>query len=491
MTTLPRRLRLSAPPPSKRRSFIILAVLVITGSALFIATGALFMAQAELAGASGIGAAAQSRSLAWSGVQVLMGELNQQRERILQGELPTLDEEYRIYESDFQSGVIRLLPIAHDGARLVPEAGKLNVHTIDAERLAATGVVDEELAEQIIAFRDSLGRPMQSIAELLAAPGVSPELLYGPLDELGSRPERSALADSRSVADVLTVFAVEPPLQRDGRLRINLNVEWSDELARRLDERFGQGASQIVKQIIDGGAVFDSDRVIVEVLRFFDVPHEDWPDILDVLTTDDAPYAFGRLDINSASEQALRGLPGVTPEQATQIVRIREGLDRDSRTTIVWPLLHNILSEEAYEELIDKMTARSWTYRVRIAAGEVDAEQPDGELLRPVVWEAVIDLADPQPRLAYLRDVTMLQTTAMIAANLGVIESDDPWPPEADEEEEITNEGANEGAEFASGSDDVPAEPAPDDQDAGATERNEPNERNEGSSQRIGRWIPG
>src|SRR5690606_27163315 len=109
-------------------------------------------------------------------------------------------------------------------------------------------------------YRDSLGRPMQSVDELLRVTGVTPEALYGPLDSLtplddasaredelatriGDRLELALGGEARGLADVLTVFSFEPALQRSGVLRINLNVPWSEELAARLDDRFGEGTS--------------------------------------------------------------------------------------------------------------------------------------------------------------------------------------------------------------------------------------------------------
>ncbi len=491
------------PSMVNHRSFVIIAVLVITASALFIATGALFIAQAEIAGSSGARAAAQSRALAWSGLQIVIGELNSQRDEILRGEMPRLDEQYEVYQSAGRAGVVRLLPVTAEGNRVVGENGKLDINIVNAEQLAATELIDLALAESIIAHRDSLDRPMQSLVELLEAPGMTPEILYGPLDEMrimdAARGGEADLADRvlarlghtepRGLADIVTVFSFGPPLQRDGRLRINLNTEWSDELAGRLDDRFGEGTSEIVKRIIDDGTTFDSDRKIVEVLRFFQVEPEEWVDILDALRADGDEFYSGRLDLNSAPESALRALPTVTPEQATQILRARDGLGSEERATIVWPLLENILDSEQYVELVDKITVRSWIYRVRLAAGEVDVEEPDGELSRPVIWEAVIDLAAPSARVAYLRDVTLLETAAIIASNASLAMDEeldweeDWWVEEVEEpDEDVIDEGDEEPDQEPGLEEDGEVEP----------DTEEPPADDEaGKGARIGRWKPG
>lgn len=495
------------------RAFVIVAVLVIMGSAIFIGTAMLFTAQAEVAGAAGARQAAQVRSLAWSGLQAVVVQLDAQRDAILRGDQPTLVERFEIFETpEGETGVVRLLAIDAENPAgfFIPEAAKLDVNTIDAERLAATGVVAPELAGAIIAFRQSLGRPIVSIEELLRVEGMTPTLLYG--DIAASAPDAGP-----SLADVLTVFAFEPSLQRNGRLRININVSssaWSEQLSQRLDERYGEGTGAIVKRIVDEGTTFDSDKRIVQVLRFFQVPPADWSNILDGLTGDgpggaDAdetatPTHFGRLDINRASEAALRGLPGVTPEQAAMIVRARENLSEDERATITWPLTQEILTAEQYDELVSAMTVRSWTYRVRFEARLVRAsEEDEGGFASsrladadraqpaPLIWEAVIDLSSPKPRIAYLRDVTMLDAAANIAASasLGDVErfsfeyDDDMLEDELDE---AVEESDAPGGPAPVDAPPTPPGDAPSSEGAPAEETPPPAPP---GRQKIGRWL--
>jgi DNA uptake protein ComE-like DNA-binding protein len=425
----------------RRRGFVLLAVLVIVGSALLVVTGLIYFAQSESAGRAVSRDRAQRSVMIHSALNIIIPQLDQQREAILRGEVPTLNLEYELHESDGRLAVMRLLPLREGGPVLEPEAGKLDLNAVSAEQLVATGLFDPSVAERIVRFRDEeLGRPFQSIAELLRVDGVTPQMVYGSLDEIQvggggfgesvsefspfGRQPRFQGGSTPTAKDVLTVFAFEPALQRDGRLRINLNVEWSDELARRLDERFGQGASQIVKSIIDDGTTFDDESVIYSVLNRFDVPLEDWPNIVDALTTEAGEYHFSRLDINTASDDALRALPTIEPEQASEIVRLRESLADDEKATIAWPLLHGILDRQQYVELGGRITTRSWTYRIRITVGHVDAEEPDGPLQGAMICEAVIDLSAPKPRVAYLRDVTMLDLAARIAEGDGGGEGD-------------------------------------------------------------------
>jgi len=413
-----------------RRGFTLIAVLVIVGSALLVATGMLFIAQAEVAGASHTARVAQSRSLMESALNVLVQELNQQRDVLLSGEMLELDQQYELYERGTLLGVVRLLPVTPDQRRVEPQASKLDINAkeLTAEMLEATGLVDGDVAQAIIQYRDARpGGLVHSVSELLNVEGVSFELLFGPLEDMLDDPtnlEEGDLAERvlaryvsdepRGLADVLTVFAVEPQLQRDGRRRINLNVPWSDELGQRLDDRFGEGAGEIIKSIMDGGTSFDDPAALYRVLVMFDVDPEEWPDIVDALATSEEEYAFGRVDINSASESVLRALPGMTPEAAAEIVRSREMHGEQERSTVAWPAMRGVVEPAAYELLGPWLTCRSWTFRVQFAVGEVHSDQPLGELDNPVLYEAVIDLAALQPRVAYLREMTMVRTLALL-----------------------------------------------------------------------------
>ncbi len=415
------------------RGFTLIAVLVIVGSALLVATSMVFIAQAEIAGASYTARTAQTRSSVESALQVVVLRLNEQRDVILDGELPVLDEQYELYEHGSTLGVARLLPVTPDNRRLEPQAAKLdlNAEGLTVEMLVATGMIDDEQAEAILNYRQRApGQTIHSIAELLNVNGISAEMLYGPVEDLldddtdfseGDLAQRVgarfASDEPRGLADILTVFSVEPELQRDGRRRINLNVDWSSELGRRLADRFGQEVADVLQNIMsDGGIEFEDLSMIFQVMASFGVEPDDWPEALDALTVTDETYTFGRVDLNTASETVLLALPTITPEQAAEIVRSRDSLTADDRATIAWPAIAGIIEPSAYPELGRWMTTRSWTYRLRVAVGEVDADDPDGPLADPAVFEMVVDLAAPHPRIAYLRNTSMLRSAAMLSS---------------------------------------------------------------------------
>ncbi len=460
-----------AAAPS-RRAMTLIAVLLVMGGAIVIATSLLFASQSQLAALAGAADAAQSRALAWSGIQAVMLRLDDQRSEILEGRLPRLDEQLTIYEAAGRLGVARLLPLGPGGARLVPEAAKLDLESADAPALAATGLVDEALAAAVIDHRKALGRPWQAVAELLDVTGMDAEILWGSVDEIASGAAATAetdtrrrgapsagLAEARGLADAVTVFSFEPALQRNGKLRINLNVPWSKELADRVAERFGQQASDTLRRVVESGTSFESEAKIFQVLNFFQVPTEDWPDIVDAFTTEAGEFHFGRMDINAAPYEALLALPDLGPERSAQIVQEREQLSDDERATIAWPALRGIIKGQEYEKLAGRITTRSWTYRLRLAAGAVDVDDPDGPLRGAVTWEAVIDLSSPRPRVAYLRDVSWLAQTAMVAAASSHLAE----PPSDDEAVEVRApaSGPDPAADAPEAPASPPGQPAP------------------------------
>jgi DNA uptake protein ComE-like DNA-binding protein len=492
-----------------RRSFVLVAVLVIAGSAILIATGLLFSAQTQAMASSVSADTASSRALAWSGVQAVMSVLNDQRDRLLQGQLPQIERQYVIYEGPQRLGIVRLLPFhAESDQVLVPEAGKLDVNSADADALVRTGLIDPSTAAAIVAHRDqALRRPYQSVIELLDVPGqlITPEMVYGPIERVGlhdasadgmrsesssgPRGARLSTAPVLGLADILTVFSVEPALQQNGKLRINLNVPWSDELGARIEDRFGIESAKLVKQIYESGTTFESDAKIFQALRFFKTPPEDWPPIVDAFTTEAGEFHFGRLDINTAPYAALLALPGLTPEQASQIVSLREELSDAERASIAWLATAQVVPAEAYDALAGKITTRCWTYRVRIAAGEVDAERPDGPMFSRVVYEAVIDLSAPRPRIAYLREITVLEDTARLALSEAQRFADEFDRVAADGPDEEEAEVAARPAATRPDGAGEPPDQGPTSQPAGGEGSPDPRAPARNDRRRIGRWL--
>ena len=319
----------------RRRSFVLLAVLVVMGAAILVATMLVRLANAESAVAVASAERARSHALALSGVQIVLSELDLERDRILDGRSVRIDGQYVIHESETELGVVRLIPPGSGDDLLQPVGGLLDLNLATAEALVATGFFDESAADAVVAARTRLptGR-FQSLEDLLevtdagGGPVVTPEQLLGDLEEFDpsrdvlstelDRGERALQAIGAPtdllLRDILTVHSFEPALQRSGVLRINLNVPYSEELGRRLDERFGEGAGRGLRPIMERYR-FDDEGRIARLLQAIRRPPEDWGRAFDALTSDERWHA-GRIDINTAPAEVIMTLEGVDADLA-------------------------------------------------------------------------------------------------------------------------------------------------------------------------------
>lgn len=435
---------------SQRRGSVLFAVMVVVVLSALAASGVLLAVDAGASGTATRQVGTQSRSMAWSGLQGAMVELAEQRESLLAGESPTLTGEWTLFEEGRRRGVIRLIEVEPGNeSTAVPEAGKINVNAASAEILAALPGMDEAIAERIVEARDDAGH-FFSLEELLHVEGVTRQLLFG--DELdaesASRSPQPAFngADSagldRPLSRYLTAFTADPNLQsgagdneeHKGRQRVNLNVEWSDRLGRAIADRFDQQAANVVQGLMRQGETFETRSDMIRVLRQFGVSSDYWGEVLDVFSTTDDRFVLGLVDLNHAPAAVLAAIPGITEDEAEEIVNRRDGLDQTLRRSASWIVEEGIISGEGFQEAANHLTTRSMQWRVRVEAGierstRIDTDGPirisgtgldevrdDARLIGRVVYEAVIDVASSRPRLAYLRDVTALESARGLMA---------------------------------------------------------------------------
>lgn len=439
-----------------RRGVVLMAVLVVAGIGLLLAGTMLLLVRGETASSSRAAEAVRSRSLAWSGVQAVLAELAAQRPAILAGERPQLDPQYLLGDDGPRLGVVRLLPAGPGGERISPESSRLDLATITAERLVASGLADEALAAAVIAARDAVPRGrLDSVAGLLAASAtlgaagraIDGVDLHGPLEELDLRGalagEQGDLAERvlerldgprlRGLLDLLTVHAAENWLDAEGTPRISIRPPWSEEMGAAIEARFAGDLADAVRMLLAGEAIFDgkdlaeglsldSDRDLMELLVRVGALADEASEIVAGLTFDPEPLRTGRLDLNSASLEAIRTLPGIDEDQAAAIVEVREQLSPQERLDPLWPLLREILRLEQYPEIIELIGVRSACWRLRIACGTVDAESPEGPIEQATVWEIVVDLSGESARLAAIREITLLDLAAQLSLRMPALD---------------------------------------------------------------------
>lgn len=430
-----------------RRAGAIVAVLLLLVIGVIIAATVLVTADSAGATSEAEMQRTQSRAIAWSGVQAVMAELAEQREDLLDGRSPNITAEWDLFTlGDGTRGVVRLLDLLPEGPGvLAPENAKLDINTATAEMLALVPGLDQAVADKIIEARGATA--FTSVEQLLSVEGVTPELLYGSTTEGRHEPAfdvdplamPDAAAGSRGLLPYLTVFSFDPNVQvgvngdtdQRGRLRIDLGQSWSDKLGRAIAERFDQNTADLVQAIMESGQTFATDSELARLLADNSLDPAEWAELLDVFTTSDDQFLRGRLDVNTAPREVLACIPGITPEQAEAIANQREGLDADSRRSPTWLMTEGLLTPEDYVAAADWVTTRSMQWRVRLEVGvesgdplggfdesapmtldqlleSWDEPEPGGRLGHRIVLEAVIDVGSTRPRVAYLREITLL-----------------------------------------------------------------------------------
>jgi hypothetical protein len=276
--------------------------------------------------------------------------------------------------------------------------------------------------------------------------------------------------DSGGICERLTVHAHEPNVQQSGDLRINLDVPWSEELAERIRSRFGDMVTDGLEGILVENPI-ESDADLMRLILSFDISPKDWVDALDAFSMEPVRYRRGRIDINAASAEVLASLSGVTSDQAAAIVQRRDGLDDELLATPAWPFIEGILPTEIAVDFLDRTTVGSWTWRLRLACGEVPGDALDTALQSGRVVDVIIDVAGEQPRIAMMRDITMRPQACA-------------WPGRGDQLPAVEEETV---------------EPVPDEAlNVEAPEPADPNiaseadavESIEPDDQRLGRWRP-
>lgn len=456
-----RNVRRRRPRP-RRRGVIILVVFVIISGAALIMTSLSFLGRAEMRSAALVGRTAQAQALAWSGVQAVMAELDAQRQEMLDGREPQVTDSWSLYGTESERGMIQLLPLGPEDELIVSESAKLDVNLADAESLAKIDAfLTPDLALAIVAARQARpGGRFDSIADLLEVEGITADLLWGPLDKVqvqrAAASERDAEVhferrlrslqrgvagpEPRGLADLLTVFSIEPVIQSTGRYRININAKYDDRMHRRIARRYGEELADTVRQFREN----EPDLVITEkqwydLLVLTESEDRQTDEYLDGFCLDEQKYAQGRVDLNRAPVEVLAALPGLDADLSAALVTEREAISARDRAGLAWPMAAGVLTEAQWAAAAPRLTWRTSAWRVRVLGRILVGEDDEVEVAGECVYEAVIDFSSPQPRVAYLRDITMLETAVALRHLL-------PAPPA----------GGESDAGEADGRDDVP-----------------------------------
>lgn len=390
---------------STRRGAVIFAVLIVVVLSALIGWTMLSRADAQVASLSASMKHGQARAAAWSGIQAVMARLAGQREAILGGAWPEVDDEIEVFTEGGARGVARFI------GKIQPEAGRVNVNTASAEMLVASRAVNRSRAEAIVAAAREA--PFGSVEDV---PGLID------VDVAGAQLWTAVSADLNVQAGVRSGTADAVDRGWGGSRRVNINQAWTNELGVALTERLGAASAQALKKMMTPGRVFAGMSSVLAAWREAGLGTADWGPMLDAVTTTEDEYVVGRVDLTTAPANVLACVPGISADAAELLVRTRARLDAARLQNLAWPAVEGVLTPEVFEGAVDFLTTRSLQWRVRIEAGvERSAVSsvpssapvsdwrggPEAMLEGRVVYECVIDVSSARPRLALLRDVTL------------------------------------------------------------------------------------
>lgn|GEM_PF-3529568 len=325
-----------------------------------------------------------SRAMARSLVQGLLAEVSDQRESILAGGTPSLDSA-RLLTVEGRGGVwvARTVGDLRRGS-LQSEAALLNLNSATPEMLES--LLGAEHASAVIE-----ARPFASVREAAEAAGVSMR---------------------EGWTGQVTVLSADPGVA------IGLRLETGQDRLREIDPRSPPDAYRYFVEE-SGFDPFDMDTPPSDRASLYatclssGVDASVAADALDLLSFSSGP-TVGLVDLNSASEEVLAAIPGLSDTIARDIVQTRERLSEDERRAETWPVREGIADAGAWAQAIPWLTTRSVQWGVTIEAGLAAGESDDASgvaLEYPVRYRVVLDAGGDSARLILIRDETNAQAS--------------------------------------------------------------------------------
>jgi hypothetical protein len=434
-----------------RAGFALLAVVVVVAAAVLVTTGALFASRAATVHAAASASEARLRHAALDGVALMADRLAESRAAVLAGASPDAESLGLVDSLLFSTGdgaeliEVRLAPMPN-GAFVESEGAKLDFAHAGADAIAA--LLEDASPERralLEAARASGPRSSLDGAASLVAPAerlrALRELLGG-LRTVGAAFAEDAPTEpdaERPVISLVTVHAHEALVAADGSPRIDLvsllaedsGVDAGSAAAGSTPaslEEFSDAEREVFRSVVRQSRGAADDARLAKALAGRGVQPERIATILDRVTTHEGALAPARLDVARAPRAVLAALPGLGSEAAARIDDVRDSLDEDERATTAWLVERRVLSPEGYAEVVAQLSPRSTAWRFRVEASNMprDAGDGDGDEIaassavpgvgrRFAAFDCIVDVGAEEPRIVFLRDVSLLETARILA----------------------------------------------------------------------------
>ncbi len=425
-----------------RAGFALLAVVVVVAAAVLVTTGALFASRAATVHAAASASEARLRHAALDGVALMADRLAESRDAILAGSTPDAESLGLSDSLLFSTGdgaeliEVRLAPMP-SGGFVESEGAKLDLTRAGAAAMAALleDASPERRALLEAARASGPGASLDGAASLVA-PGerlrALRELLGG-LRTVGAAFAEDAPPEAdteRPLVSLATVHAHEALVAADGSQRLDLVLAFGADAAAGVVpaalEEFSDAEREIFRSVVRQSRGAADDARLAKALAGRGVPPERIAAILDRVTTHEGALAPARLDVARAPRAVLAAFPGLGSEAAARIDDVRDSLDEDERATTAWLVERRVLSPEGYAEVVAQLSPRSTAWRFRVEASNMprDAQAEDelseasavpGVGRRFAAFDCIVDVGAEEPRIVFLRDVSLLETARILA----------------------------------------------------------------------------
>jgi Tfp pilus assembly protein PilV len=423
--------------------FLLIAVLVIVVLASMVALSLLFRMRAEQAAFSASAGTEQAWSAAMSGIQQAMrvaksgaADVNtwQNNPSMLRHQQVLDDGSDKWYFTVFTAAAPEEESVRFG---MVDENRKLNLNKATPEMLTACSFLSPQQIEGItgasltntqstadpLSMDVILGGPVRphfsTLDELLKLPGFTPGVIYGedanhnyhldPNEDDGVLlfpPDDSDGQLFLGLQEIATVSAYEFDIAADGSPKFQLNSTnrtvpefiIPEQTAAYIEAAWSNKV--IFKSPVDllgATNIGTADGKTIEMDA--GVGAKELPTILDQLTTTFEARLIGLINVNTASVKVLRTIPGINEAKAELIVQAREGLSAELRKSAAWLYSEGVLTAQEFKRAAPHVTVRSQQFRFNVLGYAL----PSG---RYRVYEVVIDTADKEPQILYLRDIT-------------------------------------------------------------------------------------
>ncbi|MFZ9914741.1 MAG: hypothetical protein ACO3IB_05310, partial [Phycisphaerales bacterium] len=279
-----------------------------------------------------------------------------------------------------------------------------------------------------------------------------------------------------SLVSLCTVHAREALVSADGSPRMDLIAAAGEDGADRAEAslaQFDDAVREVLEEVARRAArgTPKDDGDIARALVERGVSTEDMLAVLDRCTLLAGRLAPARLDVQRADARTLAAIDGIGAERAERIVDLRDSLDAEERASTAWLVSRRVMDAGAHAAIAARITHRSTSWRMRVEARLVRAasdETGEPAAAEPTAaFDCIVDLSGERPRLAYLREVTLLPTARLLARKAQQESSlarqfDDLTEDRTAPSEEVEPPVDDDGARDERGSDDAAiSQPAP------------------------------